>query len=127
MLNHSTFDLFCIQAYENPHCVDVQEYISDIKKLKYIKRLINKYIQTGELRERLLLNHIISFLNVFNLEKSLQIFVFDFTEEQLRILFPFLDHIGVLPEYVFINDRVINTREIVQDKNVIEVIQKNVV
>ena len=57
--NEDEFDEYAINNYRNPNCISVLEYLEDLNKIKYIKRLINKYAEKNELRERLILNHII--------------------------------------------------------------------
>jgi hypothetical protein len=54
--------------YNNPQCSSTDEFYADLDRIKYIKRIINRYIETGDLSERLLLNHIIVFCNVFGIE-----------------------------------------------------------
>ena len=54
-----------MQHYNNPQCVDVEEFNDDLRKIKYIKRLFNQYHTEGTLKERLILNHLIVFFNVF--------------------------------------------------------------
>lgn len=54
--------------YNNPQCSSTEEFYDDLNRIKYIKRLINRYHDTGELADRLLINHIIVFYNVFGIE-----------------------------------------------------------
>jgi hypothetical protein len=54
--------------YNNPQCSSTEEFYADLDRIKYIKRIINRYLETEELSERLLLNHIIVFCNVFGIE-----------------------------------------------------------
>jgi hypothetical protein len=65
-LKESTFVLFAAQHYNNPSCLGTQDFLEDLNRFKYIIRLLNKYKKTGELCERLLLNHIILLHNVFD-------------------------------------------------------------
>lgn len=64
-INDDNFEEFAIANYDNPNCVSVLEFLDDLKKIRYIKRLLNKYAEKGELKERLILNHIIFLSNVF--------------------------------------------------------------
>ena len=57
--------MYAIKHYDNPHCMGEKEFEDDLKRFKYIKRLLRKYYDTGILKERLLLNHIIVLNNVF--------------------------------------------------------------
>ena len=59
MLTEENFILLAAKNYDNPQCLDIEEFYDDLKKLNYIKKLLNKYKTTGDLKERLLLNHII--------------------------------------------------------------------
>ena len=69
-LNNDNFDEYAVSNYINPNCVSVLEFLDDLKIIKYIKRLINKYADKQELKERLILNHIISLSNVFGVEAT---------------------------------------------------------
>ena len=64
-LNEKNFLIYAMKEYNNPQCTDAEEFNDDLKKIKYIKRLLNQYVSEGVLKERLLLNHIIIFYNVF--------------------------------------------------------------
>ena len=57
-LNEKNFLLYAMKEYNNPQCTEVEEFNDDLKKIKYIKRLLNQYVSEGVLKERLLLNHI---------------------------------------------------------------------
>ena len=56
---------FAIQNYNNPSSVTYQDFEEDLKRFKYIKRLIRRYETTGELKTHLILNHVIVLYNVF--------------------------------------------------------------
>jgi hypothetical protein len=64
-IDNDNFILFAAKHYENPQCYDSDEFYDDLKRFKYIKRLFGKYEESGELRERLILNHLIILYNVF--------------------------------------------------------------
>jgi len=64
-LDDSNFMLYAAKHYDNTQCYDTTEFLDDLKRFKYIKRLFIKYDEYGELRERLILNHIIVLYNVF--------------------------------------------------------------
>ena len=65
VLTEDNFLLYAAQNYDNPQCSSTEEFYDDLKKFKYIKRLFNKYSDSGELKERLILNHIVVLINVF--------------------------------------------------------------
>ena len=64
-LDETNFLLYCAKYYDNPQCFDTQEFYDDMNRIKYIKRLFNKYYESGELKERLIINHIVVLCNVF--------------------------------------------------------------
>ena len=65
-LNEDYYVLFAIKHYDNPSAVTKEDFLDDLRRFKYIKRLINKYLKNGEVKLHLLLNHIIIVYNVFN-------------------------------------------------------------
>ena len=64
-LNEDTFLLFAIKHYENPHCVTREDFDEDLKRFKYLKRLLKRYVRGGQLRIHLIINHLIILYNVF--------------------------------------------------------------
>ena len=88
-LTEENFMLFAAKYYENPHCTDLLEFHDDLKRIRYLKRLFKKYEQNGELKERLVLNHLLVLYNVFEHRAMTRILVFKL-EEQLKYLKPFL-------------------------------------
>ena len=62
--------MFAMHNYDNPQCESEDEFQDDLKRFKYLKRLFKKYRETGELKERLILHHIIVLSNVFGVEAS---------------------------------------------------------
>lgn len=111
-LTEDNFLIFAMKSYNSPNCV-MSEFESDLKRIKYIKRLMKKYKSTGEIKERLLLNHIIVMSNVFGVEASIRILFFKIDEEDYSILKPFLLFINHLPKIVLgINGKNIDTSSI---------------
>lgn len=64
-LNDDNFLLFAIKYYDNPQCSTKDDFYEDLKRFKYIKRLLKKYVKGGELKTHLLLNHVIIIYNIF--------------------------------------------------------------
>ena len=62
--------MYAIKNYDNPQCEGEKEFEDDLKRFKYIKRLLSRYYDTGILKERLLLNHLIVLNNVFSMEAA---------------------------------------------------------
>lgn len=64
-LNDDNYMLFAIRHYENPHSVTKEDFLDDLKRFKYIKRLLKRFKKTGVLKSHLLLNHFIILFNIF--------------------------------------------------------------
>ena len=97
-LNEKNFLLYAMQHYNNPQCIEVEEFNDDLKKIKYIKRLFNQYVAEGTLKERLLLNHIIVFYNVFPPKAATRILFYKIEEKFWSILKTFLFYLKLMPE-----------------------------
>ena len=105
-LTDKTISAYMIASYDNPQCVDIQEFEDDVKIPKYIKRLINRYSSMGELKDRLLLNHIILFYNVFEPVAATRILFFKLESDDYSIIKTFLTYLNYMPEVVeLINGR----------------------
>lgn len=89
---------FAMKYYDNPYCKGVSEFEEDMARLVYLKRLFRRYKKSGVLRERLILNHIIVFCNVFGLEAGTRLLFFRTDPDLHYILKTFLVFLGYLPE-----------------------------
>lgn len=89
-LNDDNFVLFAARSYYNPRCIDAEEFYEDLHRFKYLKRLLNKYKQSGSLSERLILNHVTIILNVFGIPEGKKMLVFKLGEHNLPVIKPFL-------------------------------------
>ncbi|SVB53890.1 uncharacterized protein METZ01_LOCUS206744 [marine metagenome] len=125
-LNEKNFLLYAMKEYNNPQCTKVEEFNDDLKKIKYIKRLLNQYVSEGVLKERLLLNHIIIFYNVFPPAAATRILFFKIEEKFWPILKPFLFYLKLMPEDKIesIMGKEIRTNEILMDQGVIDSLRK---
>jgi hypothetical protein len=123
-LTDENFLIFAAKHYDNNQCSGTEEFIDDLRRVKYIKKLITRFQQTGELKERLILNHLIILNNVFG-AKALAKIVFLKMPRQLPYVKPFLELLGVLPETVHaVNGRDWNTGEIHADPTISEALRK---
>jgi hypothetical protein len=99
----------------------MSEFESDFKRIKYIKRLIRKYKVKKILKDRMLLNHIILFYNVFESESATRILFYKVDERDYDILKTFLEYLNYLPEIVkSINGKNILTKDIPTDLTIKE-------
>ena len=115
-LTDDNFLIYCAKHYDNPQCHSTEEFIEDLKRIKYIKKLITKYIESDELRERLIMNHLIVLNNVFGAEHLSKILYLKM-KKQFKYIKPFLIFLEILPEtlYNIGNETIINTDIIPMD------------
>ncbi len=97
-LNEKNFLLFAMKEYDNPQCVEVEEFNDDLRRIKYIKRLFNQYHTENILKERLILNHIIVFYNVFSVQAATRILFYKIDEEFWPMLKTFLLYLSYMPK-----------------------------
>ena len=89
-LTEKNLFLFAAQNYRKPNFSDVEEFYKDLKRFKYIKRLINRSLEHDELSERLILNHIIIICNSFSIKGALKIFELKLDRKHWPVIKPFL-------------------------------------
>ena len=99
-LNEGNFLMYSMKEYNNIQCVDVEEYYDDLKKIKYIKRLFNIYLNDGQLKERLILNHLIVFYNVFPIQAGTRILFYKIEEHFWPMLKTFLIFLDRMPDKI---------------------------
>ena len=97
-LNEENFTLFAIRHYNNPQCTSTEEFYEDIRRFRYLKRLLKRYHKTGELRERLILNHIIVLCNLFGVDNTLRMLEFKLEKEFWPTLKTCLLYLGYVDE-----------------------------
>ena len=108
--------MFAIKHYDNPQCEGEREFYDDMKRFKYIKRLLRKHKDTGVLKERLLLNHIIVLNNLFGAEACVTLLLFKIQGEYWETLKSFLLFLNMIRD-----DELKNIEE---DNNVLEILGK---
>lgn len=89
-VNDSNFMLFAARHYYNPRCIDVDEFYEDLNRFKYVKRLLNRYIESGKLPERLILNHLVVIFNAFDIAPTLKMLEHKLDEKHWPVIKPFL-------------------------------------
>ena len=108
--------MFAIKHYDNPQCEGEREFYDDMKRFKYIKRLLRKHKDTGVLKERLLLNHIIVLNNLFGAEACVTLLLFKIQREYWETLKSFLLFLNIIRD-----DELGNVKE---DNEVLEILGK---
>jgi hypothetical protein len=91
--------LYAVKAYERPNCIK-SEFRSDFKRFSYLGRLFRRYKKTGELRERLILNHLVILYNVFGAEPTTRLLFFYIRSSEYAILKTFLLFLYYMPEVI---------------------------
>ena len=99
-LNEGNFLMFSMKEYNNIQCIDIEEFYDDLKKIKYIKRLFNIYMNDGQLKERLILNHFIVFYNVFPIQAGTRILFYKIEEQFWPMLKTFLIFLDRMPDKI---------------------------
>jgi len=120
-LTNENYLMFALLHYDNPHCADIKEYFEDVRKLKYIKRLFNRYREEGIIKERLILNHLISFYNVFENAAATRLLFFRVGREYYPLLKTFLVYLNRMPDKV--NEELYSS-DIDMDEEVIKILRK---
>ena len=119
-LNDDTFLMYAMREYNNMQCTDIEEFYDDLKKIKYIKRLFNSYRNNGQLKERLILNHLIIFYNVFTVQAGTRILFYKIEKDFWPILKTFLIYLDRMPDKIdSIRGEIIRTSDIQLDDGII--------
>jgi len=120
-LTEDNYILYAMKYYDNPQCLSEKDFYSDMNSIKYIKRLFNRYLSTGELKERLLLNHLITFYNMFPIDVGNRILFLKMPENVHSILKTFLIHLDYMTNVIDkVNGKYIISSDIMLDMNVVK-------
>ena len=95
-LNDGNFLIYAAKHYDRPHILQL-EFEDDLKRIKYVKRLLRKYRQTDEFKERLVLNHVIILSNVFGVEATTNMLFFKVDQEDYPLLKTILIYLNYMP------------------------------
>ena len=116
-LNEDNYLLFAIKFYNNPHALTKDDFEDDLKRIKYVKRLLKRYKNTGVLKTHLILNHLTVLFNVFD-DAATPLLFYNLEEDLWPIVKSFLVFLKRIPEYPKTN-----VNEIDIDQNVIKQLQ----
>ena len=97
-LTADNINMFAMKHYDNPTCIDEKEFLDDMKRFKYLKRLFRKYDTTKELKSRLIINHIIILANVFGVDAATTLLFFKIDRKHWPILKTILVFLHYMPE-----------------------------
>lgn len=121
-LDEANFFLYAAKHYENPYCYDTLEFYDDLNRFKYLKRLFSRYEETGELKERLILNHIIVLYNIFGVEATTRM-LFLKLRGSYQALKPFLVFLNYMPDvvrHIGIEGKDIISSDIIMDEVIVD-------
>lgn len=124
-LDETNFLLYAAKHYDNPHCYDTLEFYDDLNRFKYIKRLFNRYEETGEMKERLIINHLTVIYNIFGAEPATRM-LFLKLRGHYSLLKPFLVLMGYMPDTVHnigIESKNILSSDIHMDEQIVEILR----
>lgn len=120
-LSEENFVLYAMKHYDNPQCQTVQEFEEDLKRFLYLKKLFARYKKNGDLKERLILNHIIVLYNIFG-EALTNMLFFKIEEEYWPALITFLIYLNKVDEKIEYKSMLVSDIQI--DQNVASVLRK---
>jgi hypothetical protein len=97
-LTDKNFEAYAVRHYNNPQCLSIDEFYEDVARFKYVKRLLRKYRDTGEIKERLVLNHLIAIYNVFSIPAANHMMFYKVEKDLWPALKTFLLFLNYLPD-----------------------------
>lgn len=115
-LTEDNLFLYAAKHYDNPTFSDIEEFYEDLKRFKYLKRLLNRYIDQDDLAERLILNHLVVVFNSFGSSATLNILNLKLEEKHWPVIKPFLIFLNIIK-----NDQLTNVS---MDPFVVEKLRK---
>ena len=98
-LTNDNIMIFAMKAYDKPNCI-MSEFKEDMKRFNYLKRLFKRYRKLGELREQLVLNHLVVLYNVFGPEVATKLLFFQMSKDDYSALKTYLLFLSCMPERV---------------------------
>lgn len=123
-LNNENFILYAMKAYDRPNCL-MSEFKEDMKRFNYLKRLFHKYRKAGELKEQLVLNHLVVVYNVFGPEPATRMLFYRMSKDDYSALKTYLLFLNTMPNVVRgIKGHDIVSSDIEVDMTIAEVLRK---
>ena len=115
-LTPENINMFAMKHYDNTSCVDEQEFLDDMKRFKYLKRLFRKYDTSKEFKSRLIINHVIVLANVFGVDAATTLLFFKIDKQHWYLLKTILIFLNYMPEDEMIDIEI--------DQNVMEELKR---
>ena len=117
-LTESTFLMYAMKHYDNPQCTEMSEFEEDMKRFQYLRKLFSRYRQDNDLKERLILNHLIVLYNVFGPNATNMLFMR--LHEYHEYLKPFVEYLNFMPQVVVFDDIMLNADSIDSDPAILD-------
>ena len=115
-LTPENINMFAMKHYDNPSCVDEAEFLDDMKRFRYLKRLFRKYDTSKEFKSRLIINHVIILANVFGVDAATTLLFFKIDKQHWYLLKTILIFLNYMPENEMIDLNI--------DQNVMEELKR---
>lgn len=124
-LSDENFLIYAAKHYDTSGSCSTDEFLEDLKRIKYIKKLLTRYIETSELKEQLILNHIIVLNNVFGADHVCRILYLKL-KDYFKYIIPFLVLLNIMPDkmYNIGSESIIDTAMITMDSAIVEKLRK---
>ena len=124
-LTDKNFLLYCASHYDNAQYASTEEFLEDMNRIKYLKKLVTRYVEYDDLKERLILNHIIVLNNCFGPDVLSRILYLKM-KDQMKYIKPFLVLLEILPERIYNvgDETIIETDLIEMDLNIVAKLRK---
>lgn len=123
-LTEDNFIMYAVKNYDNPGCGGMEEFYDDLKRFKYIKRLLRKYNVGKDLRERLILNHIIILGNLFGVEATTKMLFFKIEKKFWSQIKTFLVFLNYMPMKIIVSPGIeIIDNDIPLDDSILETLK----
>ena len=123
-LNNDNIMIYAMKVYDKPNCI-MSEFKEDMKRFNYLKRLFRRYSKVGEMRERLVLNHLVVLYNVFGVEAATRLLFFKMAKSDYSALKTYLLFLSCMPDVVRgIKGQDIISSEISVDMDIAEILRE---
>ena len=123
-LSNENVMIYAMKVYDKPNCI-MSEFKEDMKRFNYLKRLFRRYSKVGEMRERLVLNHLVVLYNVFGVEAATRLLFFKMAKSDYSALKTYLLFLSCMPDVVRgIKGQDIISSEISVDMGIAEILRE---
>lgn len=123
-LNNENFLMYAIKNYDNSSCSGIREFHDDLKRIRYVKRLLGRYQASGDIKERLIINHLVVLYNVFGVEAANNMLFFKVQERLWPELKTFLVFLNFMPEKIHYKGHIVLGSDIPLNDHIVELLRK---